>query len=130
MSHDDLPVLTFPNGVPGLGGADRFALVSLDEAGLVYSLRSVDEPALRLLVVPPGPYVPDYAPEIDDDAVALLGLESAEDALLLLVLTPGETAATATVNLLAPIVVNLRTRVAAQVVLAGTDLPVRAPLAA
>ncbi|RJK92463.1 flagellar assembly protein FliW [Vallicoccus soli] len=105
----------------------RFALVALDEAGLLYALRSLEDPALRFLVAPPAPFFPDYAPELDDEQAALLGLGSAEDALVLVVVTPGASPADATANLLAPVVVNQRTRTAAQVVL-DQDLPLHAPL--
>lgn len=122
--------LTFPEGLPGFPDQHRFVLVQLDEYGVVYALRSLEEPGLRLFVVPPAPFYPDYAPEIDDGAVGLLDLHSPDEARILLVLTPGATAAESTVNLLAPIVVNTRSRQAAQVVLAEPDLPLRAPLAA
>ena len=122
--------LTFPDGLPGFPDDHRFALVQLDEYGVVFALRSLDTPGLRLFVVPPAPFYPDYAPEIGDPVLGLLELTDPADAQVLLVLTPGETAARSTVNLLAPIIVNTRTRHAAQVVLDEPDLPLRAPLAA
>jgi flagellar assembly factor FliW len=125
----ELPSLDFVAPFPGFPGHTRFALVALDDAGLVYSLRSLDDSSLRFLVVPPAPFFPDYAPEIDDVTAAALGLTHAEQALLLLVLNPGD-AAGASANLLAPIVINQETRQAAQVVLAGADFAVRAPLTA
>jgi flagellar assembly factor FliW len=126
----ELPSLEFVAPFPGFPGKTRFALVALDEDGMLYALRSLDEPSLRLLVVPPAPFFPEYAPEIDDVTAAMLGLSRAEQALVLLVLNPGDAPGTATANLLAPIVINIETRQAAQVVLAGNEYPVRAPLAA
>jgi flagellar assembly factor FliW len=126
----ELPSLEFVAPFPGFPGKTRFALVALDDSGLLYGLRSLDEPSLRLLVVPPGPFFPAYAPEIDDVTASMLGLTRAEQALLLLVLNPGDTPGAATANLLAPIVVNIESRQAAQVVLASNEYEVRAPLAA
>ncbi|HEV7824088.1 MAG TPA: flagellar assembly protein FliW [Mycobacteriales bacterium] len=126
----ELPSLEFVAPFPGFPGKTRFALVALDEAGMLYALRSLDDPSLRFLVVPPAPFFPEYTPEVDDVTAAMLGLSRAEQALLLLVLNPGDAPGTATANLLAPIVVNIESRQAAQVVLAGNEYDVRAPLTA
>lgn len=122
------PVLRFENGLPGFPEARGFVLVRLDEAGTVFSLRSVDDETLRFLAVPPATFFPDYAPEIPDDAAAALGLSDAADALVLLLVTCQTGLADATANLMAPVIVNVHSHAAAQVVLAGSELPLHAPL--
>lgn len=126
---EDIPVIEMVAPMPGFPEHQRFALVQLDEAGVLCSLQSVEDPDLRFLVVPPGVFFPDYAPVIDDATVAALGISSPEDAMVLLVVNPGDDAGAATANLLAPVVVNLATRQGGQVVL-DDDLPIRAPLLA
>ncbi len=124
----EVPTIEMIDPMPGFPGARRFALVDLAPGGALSALRSLDDPELRFLVVPPALYFPDYAPEIDDETAQRLQLTTAEDALVLLVVTPGETPADATANLLAPVVVNHRTQRAAQVVLTDSSLALRAPL--
>ena len=126
---DEIPVIEMVEPMPGFPDRARFALVRLDDDGVLCSLKSVEDPELRFLVVPPHVFFPDYAPEIDDATVSALGIERAEDVLVLVVVNPGEQAAAATANLLAPVVVNTVSRQATQVVL-SEDLPVRAPLVA
>ena len=125
----EIPVIEMVEAMPGFPGRTRFALVRLDEDGVLCSLKSVEDPELRFLVVPPAVFFPDYAPEIDDSVVSALDIERAEDVLVLVVVNPGEQASSATANLLAPVVVNTVSRQATQVVL-SEDLPVRAPLVA
>ena len=124
----ELPVLEMVQPMAGFPERRRFALTRLDETGVVCDLRSVDDPDLRFVVVPPSTFFPDYAPEIDDEVTAELGVEQADDLIALLVITLGGTADAATANLLAPVLVNHRTRLAGQYLLADTDLPMRAPL--
>jgi flagellar assembly factor FliW len=130
----DLPVLEFADGIPGFPGATRFVLVRLDESGLVLDLQSLDDPAARFVVVPSVAFFPDYAPEIDDVTAVRLGLGAPDttpaDALVLLMVTVGDSLAESTANLMAPIVVNTAAQTAAQVVLDDPSLPLRAPLAA
>jgi len=125
---DAAPVLEFGSGLPGFPDAHRFRLESLDELGTLFALRSLEHEGLRFLLVDPGSFFPGYAVEVDDDSAAKLGLSSAADALILLVVTPGTGIDTATANLLAPVVVNQGSGVAAQLVLNSPDLPVAAPL--
>jgi flagellar assembly factor FliW len=124
----DVPEIAFVSDMPGLPGMSRCALVRLDEVGALYRLQSLLDPDLRLLVATPPAFFADYAPQIDDATAASIGLESAEDALVLVVVTTGGSVGEATANLLAPIVVNARTRQAVQVLQLEDDLPLAAPL--
>jgi flagellar assembly factor FliW len=127
---DDLPVIEFVRPIPGFPGHHRYVLTRVADDGLLYVLRSLDEPPLRLLVIAPTPFFPDYEPEIDDDTLTLLDVHDADRLLVLLVVSVGETAVDATANLLAPIVVDQVTRRAAQVVLTTGEFPLRARLVA
>ena len=124
----NLPTIEFVAPLPGFPAHRQFVLVRLDDEGLLYAMTSVADPELRFLVMPPPTFFPDYAPEIGDDALELLGSPEAEQLLLLLVVTASEAQTTA--NLLAPIIVDQAHRRAVQVVLSGSGLPVRAQLAA
>jgi flagellar assembly factor FliW len=124
----EIPELTFASGLPGFPEAHRFTMsFPFGDDSPFALLQSLDEPALQFVVVSPHLFFPDYAPEIDDGTVAALGIERAEDVLLLVVVNPGDNAGTATANLLAPVLVNVATLKGGQVVL-DEDLPIRAPL--
>lgn len=130
-THEDqmissIPTIHLAAPMPGFPAHTRFALVRLNDDGLLYAFTSLDNPELRFLVVPPDPFFEDYTPEIPDEAQALLGYPEPEDVITMLVITAGKEATAA--NLMAPIVINTVNRMAVQVVLAGTDMPVRAIL--
>ncbi|WP_205705081.1 flagellar assembly protein FliW [Kineococcus indalonis] len=120
--------IEFVAPLSGLPEHTRFTLAPLDEDGLLFSLRSTEDPGLRLLVVTPERFFPDYSPVVDAGWAEELELSGPEDAALLVVVNPGSGLADATANLLAPVVLNHRTSRAAQIVLTGSDLPLRAPL--
>ena len=124
----EIPVIDMVRPLVGFPGHERFALVQLDGASDLCSLISLDEPGLRFLVVPPAAFFPDYAPEVGDDVVADLGIESAADVLVLVILNAGAGLHDTTANLAAPLLVNPVTRQAGQVVLDESGLPVAAPL--
>jgi flagellar assembly factor FliW len=102
---------------------------AVEDDALMYELRSLERPEVRFLVAVPSPFFPDYTIELDEIACTELDLHDAGDALVLVVLTVDPDSGGATANLLAPVVVNARTRHAAQVILSGSDWPVRAAVA-
>ena len=130
---EELPELTFVRPLPGFGDLRRFVLVDLDpeaagEEPVLFELRSLEDPAVRFLVAAPAAFFPEYGFELEESDCAALDLGDEADALVLVLLTVGAASAPTTANLLAPVVVNARTRAAAQIILAGTDWPVQADL--
>ena len=126
----EFPAIELVQPLPGFPEHRRFALVQLDDDGVLCQLRSIEDPSLRFLVMPPVQFFPDYAPEIGDDVVAELRIRSADDVIVLLVLNAGESLDTTTANLLAPVVVNTANLWARQVILDDPSLPLAAPLVA
>ena len=126
----DIPVIEMVHPLPGFPDERRFALVELDEDGVLCALRSLEDPELRFLVAPPAPFFPDYAPVVDDATVSDLAISTAEEVLVLLVLTPGESLQKTTANRRAPLVLNTSNRRACQVILDDAALSVTTPLVA
>ena len=126
----EIPVIELVQPMPGFPGLTRFALVQLDDDGVLCALRSLENPELRFLVVPPAAFFPDYAPVVGDDTVEELGIETVGDVLLLVVVNAGATLDTSTANLVAPVLVNTATRRAQQVILDDPAWSVAAPLVA
>ena len=106
-----------------------FALVPADIGGLLRWLQSLDPQGPRFLVVPPGPFVPGYAPRLPAAALRELGLATpAEAELYCLVTVPDGDVPSATANLRAPLVLDPATGRGRQVVLADGGHPIRHPL--
>jgi flagellar assembly factor FliW len=127
----DAPVLEFPDGLVGFPGPQRFHLVRWGGDDSPFSLlRAVDDEALAFVVVPPAVFFPDYEPELDEDTAAALGIRSAEQALVLVIVTVPDVVRNATANLLGPLVVNADTKHGVQAVLDPDRWPPRRPLIA
>jgi flagellar assembly factor FliW len=110
----DGAVLDFGGGIPGFPSSRHFRLETLaPELQPFCVMRSVSETGISFVLVSPGTLFPDYTIEIDEQHVATLGLDSADDAMVFTIVTLGQPP---TANLLGPLVVNRRTQAAAQVV--------------
>ncbi|MGH3444830.1 MAG: flagellar assembly protein FliW [Nocardioidaceae bacterium] len=124
-----VPVLEMVRPMIGFPEHRHFALTRLDETGMLCTLRSLDDPELSFVVVPPDVFFEHYQPEVDDAIGTDLDIEAGDDLVTLVVLTLGESLTETTANLLAPVLVNHRTRRGAQVLLDDLDQPLRAPVA-
>jgi flagellar assembly factor FliW len=136
--------LTFPAGLPGFKGARHFRLEPLSGLGSsnpfgrlialepVLLANGTFTETIRLVVAAPGLLWPDYTVEIDDETEALLEIDDAADAVAVVVVTLSESIERSTANLLAPIIVNTRRLLAAQIVPMRIDTAqwssIRAPL--
>lgn len=124
---ETVPTLEMVQPILGFPAAQHFTIVDHHDS-LLRTLQCLDDTDLRFLVVPPNVFYPDYAPVVSDQVVEDLEITAASDVLLLVLLSAPDGLATATVNLRAPLVINVRTRRAAQVVLEDQDHPLAAPL--
>lgn len=123
-------MLTFPNGLVGFAGPQRFTIERWGGDDSPFSLlRSVDDDALAFVVVPPSVFFPDYEPELDDDTAASLA-GSADELVVLVIVTVPDVVREATANLLGPLVVNTTTKTGIQAVLDPDRWPPRRPLVA
>lgn len=117
MDVDDSALITMPSGLIGFEMCTRFFLVRHRAGESFQWLQSVDEPGLAFVVVDPAAYFDGYEIEISDSDVEKLGLTDAEDAVVLTIVTIRDGGAGITANLAAPIVINSKNNIGAQVVL-------------
>lgn len=117
--------LTFTAPPPGFAPLTDFVLERVEGAPGLFTLRDTVGADLRLFLLDPAHYLPQYLPALPDEDLAALGAAADEvDVYVVANILEGAPV----VNLLAPIVVNPRSGTATQVIL-GEDWPLQAELA-
>lgn len=119
--------LVFEKGLPGFDGYKNFNLVALEQTGF-FNLSSSDEKEISLLLVDPYLYFPNYEVEIDDYIMNRLNIKDANDVLILSVVTLNNDVEKITINLRAPIIMNINTGDSEQIILSREDYLVRQSL--
>ena len=97
-------------------------------AGSVFWLQAVERPFHAFVVTDPWGVHPEYAPEISDADAQQLGLTSFEDARVFGILTVPRNPSEITINLRAPVLVNVAQRLAKQVVVLNDQYSTRHPM--
>lgn len=122
---DDESVLQFSQGIIGFPEEREFVLIPHSSTGFLAWLQSVRTPGLALPVVSAHAFGEKYPDVPVEPAAEAAGVGStAEDVAVMVVLCAPQ-GQPATVNLLAPIVVNATTRTGAQVILDGSRFTTR-----
>jgi flagellar assembly factor FliW len=122
--------VSLEHGLPGLSTATAWTLGPLEvpsgDESAFQLLSPVDESELSVIVADPWVFFEDYAPDLPDNELEALGIESVADALVVCVVTLDAEEGCFYLNLLGPVVFHGATGVGRQVVLSDQDWPVRA----
>jgi len=120
--------ITFVEPLLGFEEHLGFELTDIDPAGVLLSLRSRLEPALRFVLTRPERFFADYAPELADVVLETVGASDPAAVSVYVILTIPTGLADATANVRAPVVVADDTGRAVQVVLDDESLSMNRPL--
>lgn len=127
----DIPVeaiLSFPVGLPGFPTSTAFVLLEHRPGSRFRWLQCVDRPEVVFVVIDPLLVDPEYPADQVRPALAFCELDADEDVAVLVICSIPAPPTEATVNLLAPIGIGLRSRRGAQIVIHERGFDVRTPL--
>ncbi len=126
---DENLIFDFVEPIVGYDEFRKFVLIEHKPNSIFKWLQSVEEPSLAFPVGLPAVFGLEYEYEIPDEKAEILGLSSAESLISLNIVTiPNNMPEKSTINLLAPIIINAANKKGMQLILQGSDFPVRQPL--
>lgn len=123
----DEHLIRMRDGIIGMGKLKDFILVESPAYPLMLWLQSCDDERIAFPVIEPTFFKADYNPRLNQADKICLNLEDQDRLKLFTILTIPEVAENMTVNLRAPIAINLTKGTGAQIVLQDKDLQVRQP---
>ncbi len=120
-------VITFEEGIIGFPDCKRFTLIYDEDKGdrrSICWMQSLDEPVFALPVLDPLLVKEDYNPMVEDELLKELGDLREENTFILVTVTVPENIEELSVNLKAPLIINVDERKAVQMIIED-DLPVK-----
>lgn len=126
IEFDELKKIIFEKGIPGFRELHEYIIVEDEDEGSIFAyLQSVEDGEVSFILANPYGLKSDYVANIKDDYIQQLGGGKEEDFTIFVIATVMEKFETATVNLLAPIVIQNETRKGMQVILENTSYTTR-----
>ena len=133
ISYEAQATIEFPCGLPGFEDRRRFLALDFDNSKPLVFLQSLEDPALCFVTAPVQAIEPAYVLRMTEEDIRHLGFDGAHqprigaDVICLAVISLEESGTTA--NLLAPVVINLRSLKAVQAIAQQPGYSHRFPLA-
>ncbi len=117
---EDDQIINMPEGVIGFEDRKKFTLLNHSPDSPFKWFQSVDEPDLAFVIMDPFPFVPDYKVDINEADLKFLGAKDASQVLILAFVSIKQKTLAITANLMGPVVVNLESLIAKQLILSDS----------
>ncbi|GIO67581.1 flagellar assembly protein FliW [Paenibacillus sp. JTLBN-2024] len=110
--------VSFSGSILGFEELDEFELEIVKDTPFLY-LRSLDNPEISFVTTSPFEWYNTYSIHLEEQLKTHLMIDDPEDVLVLSIVTIRDSLSTSTINLLAPLIINLNERIGTQQVLQG-----------
>ena len=121
-------ILNFKEGLPGFPQIHHFTMLELEEIKPFQYLQSLEDPPIALLVINPFLVDQGYKFDLSPADMEDIGSRNTADVTVYAVATVPENPEKATLNLMAPIMINEVNRCGKQVILHDSGYSVKHPL--
>ncbi len=125
LTVSDEEIIEIPAGVLGFPEFKKFCLVDPADDTLILWLQSLENPDIAFAVLEPKVFRTDYSVRLSAAELRELKLENISQSAVFSILTIPTDVTQMTANLKAPIVINLATRLAKQVVLQENEYSIK-----
>jgi len=122
ISIEDENIINFPNGILGFESSKRFVMIDFPNNALFKFLQDIDNENVSFVLINPWDFFEDYEIDIPDKELDTIDLNPEIENTLEIysIVTLGSSLKESTANLLAPIIINIKSKLGKQYVLTYT----------
>lgn len=120
--------IQFKKGIPGFENLKNFKILDLEDNKQFKILQSIEEENISFVVTSPFEIYKEYVIDLNDEIIRELEIKNSEDVLVLSIITIGETLEKSTLNLKAPLIINIKNNLGRQLILQSEKYETKHPL--
>lgn len=110
-------IIDFQSGLPGFGEEKQFVLLNIPGNSVFQTLQSIKTPDLAFVVTDPYFMHQNYTFKLDQNLITRLKLETEHDVKVLSIVNLKDPVGQSTLNLKAPVIINVRQSIGKQYIL-------------
>jgi len=125
---EEKDIINFKKGIPGFEELKKFIIFPVEDNEVFSILHSIEDESVGLVVVSPFYVIKDYELKLDEEKISELKIENPKDVLVLNTVTLSSKIENITVNLKAPIIVNIKNNLGEQIIVDNPNYVIKHPL--
>lgn len=128
IKYTEADIITLSSPVLGFPDLSDFLLISNDKSYPFLWFQSVQDKNICFILVEPELFIQDYQPKLNKRELKILGAEDETKIKLFCIVVVPDQPKNATMNMRAPLVVNVEKKLAKQVILEDDKYQIKTPL--
>lgn len=126
--YEKCDVIRFKKGIPGFEDLKDYILFPVEENEVFHILHSIEDESIGIVVASPFNITKNYKFNLDDEKARKLNINDYKDVLVLGVVTLNSDIKKITINLKAPIIINIKDKLGEQIILEEEEYAIKHPL--
>jgi|SRR5690625_330230 len=121
-------IIYFESGLPGFSNENKFVILDIPGNDMIQILQSIQTAELAFMVTNPHYFYQNYHFKLDEHIIETLQITEEKDIVVLSIMTIQEPFHLSTINLQAPLLINLQNKRAKQFILPHDTYEVKAKI--
>jgi len=124
-NEDEQNIIYFEDGILGFEEIKEYLLYHEDDSGIIWNLQAAQSDVPSFVAVDPYPLINDYSPMLSQSELDYFGETGTKNLCVLVIAVIKPNLTDSVVNLKSPIVIDVNSKKAKQIILENSDYPIR-----